>query len=100
MNIDIFGILSTIVVPVLIAHIRLSKVKQTETVVSISELQKSVGRLAGILGNIADAQASLNNHMTHDHEEHAALTLRLVSIETKLDNTATSVSQLHTRLDK
>ena len=94
MNIDIFGILSTIVVPVLIAHIRLSKV------ISISELQKSVGRLAGILGNIADAQASLNNHMTHDHEEHAALTLRLVSIETKLDNTATSVSQLHTRLDK
>lgn len=96
----ILGIFGTIIVPLIIVYVRNSKIKQNETVRVVSDLHKTLDRMADILNTLSGSQDTIKDRLLHEHADNTDTTLRLVSIETKLDNAITSIGQIHTRLDK
>lgn len=82
----ILGIFGVIIIPVIGIYVRNAKIKQGETVRVVSDVHKTLDRLTDILNTNTNAIAALNNRLLHDHADNTDTTIRLVSIETKIDN--------------
>ena len=77
-NIDIFSIISTVVVPILLVYIRTAKTKQDETIAAISKQNGHLDAITSILNAVVDSQSQVKEALINDNT-------RLAVIETKID---------------
>lgn len=82
----ILGIFGVIIIPLVGIYVRNAKVKQSETVRVVSDVHKTLDRMADILNTNTNTLTTLNDRLLHAHADNTDITIRLVSIETKIDN--------------
>jgi len=100
MTVDIFGIISAIIVPLFVAYMRAQKSRDSETLSAISGQNAILDRMTRLLNGMIESHVYQRESIKAIIEDDKQIQMKLATMDTKIDTTAHSVNDIHRRLDR